>query len=152
MQICIYGNTNRSLWMRKMPSRGNVPLEFSRRMWYQVLLILFSTSYFPFHLVTEMKPDMFFAWINVCTQTRTKKEGKKSQFFHHKSRTVFSLALETWKLRLVIHLNQLLLTKYWTNDFKSAARWKLLIRWRQNDFKSAACYRLLNRWPRKPGD
>ena len=36
---------------------------------------------------------------------------------------------------LVNHHNQLLLTKYWTNDVKSAAR----------------C-RLLNRWPRKPGD
>ena len=34
-----------------------------------------------------------------------------------------------------IHYNQLLLTKYWTNDVKSAAR----------------C-RLLNRWPRNPGD
>ena len=50
-----------------------------------------------------------------------------------------------------IYHNQLL-TKYWTNDVKSATRWKLMNRWRQNDVKSAARYRLLNRWPRKPGD
>ena len=43
------------------------------------------------------------------------------------------------KTALIIHHNQLLLTK-------------LLNRWRQNDVKSAACCRLLNRWPRKPGE
>ena len=31
----------------------------------------------------------------------------------------------------IIHHNQLLLTKYWTNDVKSAASWKLLNQWRQ---------------------
>ena len=44
------------------------------------------------------------------------------------------------------------ITKYWTNDVKSAARCKLLRRWRQNDVKSASRCGLLNRWPRKPGD
>ena len=52
----------------------------------------------------------------------------------------------------IIHHNQLLLTKYWTNDVKSAARRILLNQWRQNDVRSAARCRLLHRWPRKPGD
>ena len=56
------------------------------------------------------------------------------------------------KTTYIIHHNQLLLTKYWTNDIKSAACWKLLNRWRQNDVKSSARFRLLNPWPRKPGD
>ena len=43
------------------------------------------------------------------------------------------------KFKRIIHNNQLLFTKYWTNDVKSAARCKLLNRWRQNDVKSAAC-------------
>ena len=55
------------------------------------------------------------------------------------------------KTTRIIHHKQLLLTKYWTNDVKSAARCKLLNRWRHNDVKSAARCRLLNRWPRKPG-
>ena len=49
----------------------------------------------------------------------------------------------------IIHHNQLLLTKYWTNDVKSVVRCKLLNHWRQNDVKSAARCRLLNRWLRK---
>ena len=52
----------------------------------------------------------------------------------------------------IIHHNQLLLTKYCTNDVKSTARCKLLNRWHQDDVISAARYRLLNRCPRKPGD
>ena len=66
----------------------------------------------------------------------------------------FKIFLRFWlvKTARIIHHNQLLLTKYWTNDVKSAARWKLLNQWRQNDVKSAARRRLLNRWPRKPGD
>ena len=39
------------------------------------------------------------------------------------------------KTTRIIHHNQLLLTKYWANDVKSAARRKLLNRWRQNDAK-----------------
>ena len=35
------------------------------------------------------------------------------------------------KTTRIIHHNQLLLTKYWTNDVKSAARFKLLNPWRQ---------------------
>ena len=35
------------------------------------------------------------------------------------------------KATRIIHHNQLLLTKYWTNDVKSAARQKLMSRWRQ---------------------
>ena len=66
----------------------------------------------------------------------------------------FKIFLRFWLVKTahIIHHNQLLLTKYWTNDVKSAARRKLLNRWRQNDVKSAARCRLLNRWPRKPGD
>ena len=56
------------------------------------------------------------------------------------------------KTTRIIHYNQLLFTKYWTNDVKSAARCKLLNRWRQNDVESAARGRLLDRWSRKPGD
>ena len=66
----------------------------------------------------------------------------------------FKIFLRFWlvKTARIIHHNQLLLTKYWTNDVKSAARWKLLNQWRQNDVKDAARCRLLNHWPRKPGD
>ena len=56
------------------------------------------------------------------------------------------------KTARIIHHNQLLLTKYWINDIKSAACCKLLNRWHQNDVKSAARCRLLNHWPGKPGD
>ena len=56
------------------------------------------------------------------------------------------------KTTRIIHHNQLLLTKYWANDVKSAARRKLLNQWRQNDIKSPARCRLLNCWQRKPGD
>ena len=66
----------------------------------------------------------------------------------------FKIFLCFWLVKTanIIHHNQLLLTKYWTNDVKSAVCWKLLNQWCQNDFKSAACCRLLNRWPRNPGD
>ena len=49
----------------------------------------------------------------------------------------FKIFFRFWlvKTERIIHYSQLLLTKYWTNDVKSAA----------------PC-RLLNRWPRKPGD
>ena len=52
----------------------------------------------------------------------------------------FKIFLRFWlvKTARIIYHNQLLLTKYWTNDDKSAARWKLLNRWRENDVKSAA--------------
>ena len=69
-------------------------------------------------------------------------------YFHSK---YFSVS-DWFKTELIIHHNQLLLTKYWTNDVKGTACCKLLNRWRQNDVKSAARCRLLNRWRRKLGD
>ena len=50
----------------------------------------------------------------------------------------FKIFLRFWlvKTARIIHHNQLLLTKYWTDDAKSAARWKLLNRRRQNDVES----------------
>ena len=64
----------------------------------------------------------------------------------------FKIFLRFWlvKTERIIQHNQLLLTKYWINDVKSATRCKLLKRWRQNDVKSAAPCRLMNRWPGKP--
>ena len=49
----------------------------------------------------------------------------------------FKILPRFWLVRTtrIDHHNQLLLTKYWTNDIKSAARCKWLNRWRQNDFK-----------------
>ena len=66
----------------------------------------------------------------------------------------FKIFLCFWLVKTthIIHHNQLLLTKYWTNDVKSAACCKLSNRWCHNDVKSAARCRLLNHWPRKPGD
>ena len=66
----------------------------------------------------------------------------------------FRIFFRVWlvKTTRIIHHSQLLLTKYWTNDVKSAARCHLMSRWRQNDVKSAAHCRLLNRWRKKPGD
>ena len=74
--------------------------------------------------------------------------------FSHNCYYSFKIFPRFWlvKTARIIHHNQLLLTKCWTNDFKSTARWKLLKRWCQNDAKSAARCRLLNRWLRKPGD
>ena len=61
----------------------------------------------------------------------------------------FKIFLPFWLVKTahIIFHNQLLLTKYWTNDVKSAACWKLLTQWHQNEVKSAARYRLLNHWP-----
>ena len=55
----------------------------------------------------------------------------KINYYSSKMFLRFSLV----KTPRIIHHTQLLLTKYWTNDVESAAR-----------------YRLLNRWPRKLGD
>ena len=48
----------------------------------------------------------------------------------------------------MIHHNQLLLTKCWTNDVKSAACQKLLIQWLQK----CSPLQIMNQWPRKPED
>ena len=91
----------------------------------------------------------------------------KCKFYYYS----FKIFPRFWlvKTTRIIHHSQLLLTKYSTNDVKSAvrckilnqwrqndvknaARCKLLNQWRQNDVKSAARCRLLNRWQRKPGD
>ena len=77
--------------------------------------------------------------------------GLETNINHYYSFKIF-LHFLLVKVTHIIHHNQLLLTKYWTNDVKSAACWKLLNRWRQNDVKNAARCRLLNCWPRKPGN
>ena len=81
---------------------------------------------------------------------KSKHATKSSNWYYHS----FKMFLRLWLVKTahIIHHNQLLLTEYWTDDVKSAARWKLLNWWRQNDVKSTARCRLLNRWPRKPGD
>ena len=69
--------------------------------------------------------------MSLCFHTLT--SGK----FYYYSFTIFP---HFWlvKTTCIIHHNQLLLTKYWTNDVKSAARCKLLNWWHQNDVKSEA--------------
>ena len=61
----------------------------------------------------------------------------------------FKISPHFWLVKTthIIHHNQLLMTKYWTNDIKSASCCKLLNQWHQIDIKSAARCRLLNRWP-----
>ena len=75
----------------------------------------------------------------------------------------FKIFFHFWLVKTTrkIHHNQLLFTKFaerifsilnQLNDVKIGAYRELSNQLRQNDFKSAARRRVLNRWPRKPGD
>ena len=87
-------------------------------------------------------PRSFFARLWTSTSPRSINTQKKNlaniqpSWPHTWSIThtcySFKIFLRFWlvKTARIIHHNQLLLTKYWTNDIKSAARWKLLNRWR----------------------
>ena len=70
---------------------------------------------------------------------------------NHQSLEIFPRIWLVKTIHIINH-NQLLLTKYWTNDFKIAAHCKLLNQWSQNEVKSSARCRLFSHWLSKSRD